>query len=457
MRFRLSLIVVPLFFWGIVQALPAQFGPDKKIDPKKQEEITEDTKINGKTLDQWIALIPSKDRSQTEIAIQTIVMYGPKVAKKAVPKLLEELKKPSIDISVRVNGCIALGMILGSLEKPRPADVDEAVKVLQTMLKNDQIIVKFRAAQAVAQLGPGAWKTIPELVKMVKDLDTWENRHAAVIALGVVAYNNQKVDKAVAEALYSRLRHSKDGGLAEPCLKVRLGALAALGRLDIPTVGSAPEKKDFLKLLDDVAKNDPDHIVKLRANLLAFPAVTGTTKKEKKAAIAAYLFNEEVFVRGEALQAVASLKESEKALFQDDLDRMSSKDSDTLIRLHANAIVYPLLGGSAKDLRVATIAGYLKNADSGIRIETTHVLGSLSGSDGVPYLIKALAEKDHEVVSSSIYVLGQMGTLAKASEPFLDKIAKDMTAPDALRDAAREALVGLKIERKMEKDKGGAK
>src|SRR3989442_13973238 len=65
----------------------------------------------------WIAVIPGRDRSQVEIAFQSIVQYGPELAKQCIPATLAELKKHKppkapIDMSVRVNSAVAMGMIL---------------------------------------------------------------------------------------------------------------------------------------------------------------------------------------------------------------------------------------------------------------------------------------------------------------------------------------------------------
>src|SRR5262245_34172395 len=99
MRVRFLTLTAFLLPLTAPPALASQTGRDKKKDPDPQkkdklpEKITAATEINGKNLDQWIALIPSTDRSQTEVAIKTIVLYGPELAKKAVPALLAELKK----------------------------------------------------------------------------------------------------------------------------------------------------------------------------------------------------------------------------------------------------------------------------------------------------------------------------------------------------------------------------
>src|SRR5262245_30644726 len=78
---------------------------DKDKDKKPATTITE---IGGKALEQWIAEIPSKDRTKSSVAIKTVPGFGPERAAKAVPVIIAELKKHqlgvTVDASVRVNG-----------------------------------------------------------------------------------------------------------------------------------------------------------------------------------------------------------------------------------------------------------------------------------------------------------------------------------------------------------------
>src|SRR4051794_7569080 len=90
-------------------------GQDSKKDLSKDSPSSSGpTEIGGKTLEQWIKDIPSKDRSKGENAIRTVLYFPADRAYAAVPVLLAELKKNTfdapIDTSIRVNIPIALGV-----------------------------------------------------------------------------------------------------------------------------------------------------------------------------------------------------------------------------------------------------------------------------------------------------------------------------------------------------------
>src|SRR3989442_5963457 len=152
MRFTLiASLLAGWFVLGLSQT-SAQKEKDPNAPPKsekaaKDPEITE---IGGRSLEQWIKDISGKDRSKAENAIRTVVMFGPERALAAVPAMLAELDKHTtsypIDLSVRVNICISVGMILGSVEQQPPTLIKEAVRQLNKLLSDSQVIVRFRAA-----------------------------------------------------------------------------------------------------------------------------------------------------------------------------------------------------------------------------------------------------------------------------------------------------------------------
>src|SRR5579862_7602915 len=202
-----------------------QTGDDKKKDAaakKEPDHISADTEVHGKNLEQWIKLIPSKDRSLTKAAIEASMLYGPDLAQKAVPAMIAELKKhnppnATLDISVRTTIPQPLALILSSVKNPNPQDVKDAVGLMKKMLKDPQVIVKLRVEQAVAQMGPMAKETIPELIHLVKDpySESWELRHAAIVALGTVGYEEKGGPQPqVVSTLYT--------GLADTAIKTRL-------------------------------------------------------------------------------------------------------------------------------------------------------------------------------------------------------------------------------------------
>src|SRR5437867_1943160 len=130
MRFLLVLAAGLIWFVAGATDAPGQ-KKDKEKPPEKKTTIIE---IGGKSIDKWIDEIPSIDRSKGENAIRTVVMFHPDLACQAVPALLTELKKhPNkmyVDISIRVNAVIALGVILGGANDPDSKDIKEAVTLL---------------------------------------------------------------------------------------------------------------------------------------------------------------------------------------------------------------------------------------------------------------------------------------------------------------------------------------
>src|SRR5262249_55141365 len=147
---------------------------------------------------QWIQEIKHHDASRKENAMRTIVLFGPELAQQAVPVIVAELKKgtPSypLDTSIRVNGPIALGVIVGGLKDPDPKYVKmpDVVGALTRGLRDSQTIVKFRAAEAVGRIGPQAIAAKPYLLSLLQDQATWELRQVAAAALGTVAFDKEK-------------------------------------------------------------------------------------------------------------------------------------------------------------------------------------------------------------------------------------------------------------------------
>ncbi len=268
-------------------AVPAagQYTGDKKADAapaKAPPKITADTPINGKTLDQWIALISGKDRSLTELALQAIVAYPPNISKKALPDLIEELKKHTslkpIDMSVRTNIPIPLAAILASQEKPDAKQVEETVAVLRKMGQDPQAIVKLRAVQALGQMGPLAKDAIPDLVRTLNDplSQSWELRHAAVTSLGTTAFDPKGAapPQNVVDAL---LKH----GLHDPALKVRLATINSLDMLKVRD--AAGFKKQLQTELQHMSEKDPDPLCKMCAHLAIYLVLATTAEKKKRA------------------------------------------------------------------------------------------------------------------------------------------------------------------------------
>ena len=97
---------------------------------------TQIMEIAGHNLEYWIGQIPSKDSSRSETALRMILLFGPDRAYQAVPVIIDRLKKhnpPSsrVDVSICVNGAIALGVILGNYKEADHKTINAAVLVLK--------------------------------------------------------------------------------------------------------------------------------------------------------------------------------------------------------------------------------------------------------------------------------------------------------------------------------------
>jgi hypothetical protein len=303
MRTSLLSAILSLVLLSGPGAVAAQ-KPGKKPDPKAEPVPLNE--IGGKKLEEWIADIPSKDPSKGQNALQTLLMFGPDRAAKAVPAILQELKKaagkPPLDTGIRVNGTIALGAILGEMEKPAPGVIDDAVGVLKGFLSDGQAVVRYRAAEALGRLGPRAKGAIPDLIGAARDADTWEVRQAAVTALGSVGFREEGgPEPKVVSALCAAL---KDGaGL------VRLSASQALFWLGPPTT---PSSKTEATAALEAATQDAEPLVRITTHM-ALLGLKGKGNETHLNAVAKYLGDDDPILRMQAAEALGTVGLEAKA------------------------------------------------------------------------------------------------------------------------------------------------
>jgi HEAT repeat protein len=260
------------------------------------------TEIAGKSVDVWISEIHSKDPSKRENAIRTVLLFGPEHARRAVPALIAELKKHSlsypVDVSIRVNASIALGEILGACKNLDPKEVNEAVVVLVRMLRDTQAVVKYRAAQALGNVGPEARAALPDLLYTLHDPATWETRQAAAVALGRVARDPKHgANTNVLSELFKSVRGDSSS-------QVRLAAVQALVMLGPPAAPAYQQQED--QALEYVAVKDPDRSVQLWAHMAAM-MVRGKVEQRRVNLIGGLMNDKEQIVRIEAIQALGTI------------------------------------------------------------------------------------------------------------------------------------------------------
>jgi HEAT repeat protein len=292
----LNFILVTVCFCSARASLV--FGQEKSPYPV--------TLVAGRTLEYWISQIPSKDQSKSENAIRAVMEFGPDRAYQAVPVVLDRVRQHAgkqVDVSVRVNGAIALGYILGGYKGAEHKVVKDAVSVLRRYMADSQTIVRFRAVQALGLIGTEAKDTIPEIINLVKDPSTYETRQAASIALGQVALDDvHGPSVAVLNALY--------GALADGSVQVRLAAIQSLTRLGGPT--NAALRQRLLQSLNPVAYKDSEPTVRIWAHM-AVMSITRTVYKDRVDMIAQMVGDPDLPTRAQAIQALGSIGKEAKS------------------------------------------------------------------------------------------------------------------------------------------------
>jgi HEAT repeat protein len=218
-----------------------------------------DQEIGGKKLHEWIKDISHPDPGVRWTAMQVVIHFGAE-AHKAVPALVTELGDR--DPSLRANAAFALGYL--TLD---PHDASGAFRALGRALSDQQQIVRFRAAMAIAAFGNAAKETIPQLVGALNDYNaSWEVRKAIVAALGITGTNRDEGPNLRALA---SLRNT----LKDPCALVRgeaLKGIILMGKPAVPaelqtTIASvkkaAHDRDKGVSLWANVALMRLDHVV----------------------------------------------------------------------------------------------------------------------------------------------------------------------------------------------------
>jgi HEAT repeat protein len=207
----------------------AQDIKKKPKDDAKAPPPPEVTEIAGKSFKKWHEDIKSKDPSKREVAMKTILNFGPERAYEVVPEIIAQLKKhnkPSpVDLSVRVNGILVLSTVFQFKKEPDEKKVKEAVAIFREAIRDKQAILKIRGLQALPYLGLHARDAMPEVVETIGDFTTWEAREVAIHTLAALVGFDPKSGLGTQQ---SKAMANLYAGLEDPSYLVRHAALAAL-------------------------------------------------------------------------------------------------------------------------------------------------------------------------------------------------------------------------------------
>jgi len=394
--------------------------------------------VDGKTLDQWIKLLKSRDPSVVERAIQNITKFGPAARSDAGPELIKWVNDPR-DVAVRSNAAFAIGVI--GLDS---GDVRAGVTALVRCLNNDnQRVVRFRAIYALGKLGPDAESATPALVSAMRDSAAWEVRASAADALAKVTYRQGKPPMLRA---VTALTHA----LSDRAAQVRLQAILALATVGAPgLVGEARAiRADETQALRTLVRKDKDkgNAVWGRAALLGLKLEQNPADVTKLVGeIGKEMTNPELEVRVQTAAALGALVKTDRAAVRGllpGLVGMLADKEQTAAQAASDTLVH--VKDLLSDRDVDRIDQLLHSSRASARAAAAQTLGLL-GDKSIRYigdLVALLQDPESSVASAACDALANIGEPAKAlALPALNQIV--ISGPYDVRPSALRALIRL--------------
>jgi hypothetical protein len=276
MRYWLFSLAVAIFVVAVGESQEGKKILEKKPDGG-QNTVAE---VAGKGFYEWAKEIHHKDPAKREVAIKTVLLFGPDKAYSVLPDILSTLElhyKSTVDLSVRVNGVLALGTIFKHKPDADPKYFKRAATLFKVFLKDEQVILRIRTAQALQYLKGDAQFARTEILRMVKDPTTWEARQVAIQTLVILEYDPQNPPKQDVISKLSEVIFPPPPQLPEPAAIVRHAAVHAFGLLGVNMRDS--DKAILISRLNTVAFKDADETVKMQAHMSIMTLLNKRTKE----------------------------------------------------------------------------------------------------------------------------------------------------------------------------------
>ncbi|HZT79995.1 MAG TPA: HEAT repeat domain-containing protein [Gemmataceae bacterium] len=336
-----------------------------------------------------------------------------------VADLIRSLKKDQPE--VRARSARDLGK--------RGAAARAAVPALGAVMRQDETPeVRLAAGVALAQIGRPA---VPELVKALRD----EDRNTRLRAARQLAVVGPDAVDAV-PALVAALRENDIG--------LRREVLAALGEIGPAAKDAAPA---LIALLAEKNKELPRRAASALARIgpVCLPVLRAALKDDREA------------VRYWSACALGLMGPDAEEAVPDLLVRLKEDRRASVRSMAASALAEVAAAGKARNDAAAALVAALK--DPAVRPTAAHSLPQL-GQAAVLKLIDGLRDKDADARLRALFVLGLMGTEARAAVPDVRQATAD---PDArVRALAASTLAQIdpatkRAVRAMEKAASDAK
>lgn len=345
---------------------------------------------NSKPLSQLVKEIRDKDPGVAWSAMDAIPAYGAEARKEAGRALIARLNDS--DVSLRATAAYTISLI--GLET---RDVRDAVKALTWLMRDPEAIVRYRAAAALARLGPDAHTAVFALSSALSDR-TWEVRKAVAFALGTTGGDGKNPPEP--RAVQALTVH----GLKDWCAQVKIESLHSLIRLGPPE--NPADQQAVMRTLDGLLK-DRNRGVVLWARL-GLMRMARQPDVQQTAAIARALRDPDAATRMEAARVLGAMQMEGRAHVGDLVAALRDKEI-FVVRAAAAALAEMKDAVTAKDLR--DIAAMIGDEDIQVRCNACLGLAALgeAARTRVPDLIEALKDKQPEVVTVAAQALQEVG------------------------------------------------
>lgn len=390
--------------------------PTKESPKEPKYDFKEPSEVAGKTFQEWLKLMKeTKDPVRREEAMKYITAFGPTKSHEALPEVIVQLNRHKtepngVDLSVRVNGIMALSTIYRQMAMAKQDPPEESHKkafaIYKYFLNDGQVIMRVRTLQGLPSLGPIAHDAIPDVIGLTKATITWEVRKEALQTLTLIARDAKGVpDPKVMPQLRNRAKE-------DISYVVRQTALEALAMLSAPKV--PPELIQAL---------DKDPAVQVRLKVLDL-----LVKLEK------------------------DMDENDRKIALKKLNSHLSFEKDPILLIWTHGTVITLMK-KVTTAHIYPVVSYVKDKDPAVRVQALTMIG-LGGKDVKPFALNEVLEelqkcvrpengKTFEYPDLNVAVTAMkaaVGIHAFEAVPILEKIANDKKAPEFLEVNAGKAL-----------------
>jgi HEAT repeat protein len=367
---RISVIVVVLGILLLAGQSGAQQGKQgkgkdaNKVGPAKGSAETSPEMYGGKTLDQWRAEMKGPDASKRNEAMMAVLSFGPKVAGKAVPDILQRLQDR--DVGTRTNACIALRYV--EVEGDQISRVVNALATRISPQYESQASIRYHAAVTLLHYVPHAGPVTSKVLVGLRDTSSYEMRQVCTSILwrigvqGTGKEGKDGPDPAIVQGFLDWIRN-------EYVYQVRLELLQGLGWM-----GKPADKALQARLVSDLTTFASSERTPRTLSIWAYAALVShgdvAVSKKSLGRIAGYLNYKDISpkshnatdVKIQALLALGALGNRAKNHVPDVLKLLKEEKANTLIVQAACSALHRM--GDSSDTVVSILIELVEHKDT---------------------------------------------------------------------------------------------